>query len=162
MHPKTALKRKDWLWEKYCANKTLTPDQFIERVKAIYYQYDAPLYNPGYEHSLRKKFIDFFSNINESGRDIIDIGAGTGEGLKLVKACAYNYGQYFYVEPFKVMIDQCDQLDDSVIVVNGYIEDLSTILQRNPSNQPRIYIISAVLRTIELPPINSLPRVTYN
>lgn len=138
--------RKDYLWNKYCANKSLSPDQFIEKVKAIYYQYDAPLYNPKYEISL----YDFYKKLFEwqvPGKDIVDIGAGTGISLKIVKKLYNNYNKYYFLEPFKAMSDRCDMLDDSVIIINGYIQDLDGILPRD-SKTPRIFIISGVLRTV--------------
>jgi hypothetical protein len=152
--------RKDFIFKKYCANPALTPDQFIERVKTAYYKYDAPHYNPQYEYTLLEKFSLVFADLKDKERDVIDIGAGTGQGLKLVKVTNYKYHKYYFLEPFKSMSDQCDQIDDSVVVINGYIEDLQDE-HTEESVRPRIFIICAVLRTISSMPsfLSSLDRL---
>jgi hypothetical protein len=144
------VSRKEYMYQKYCANLALTHDDFIECVKSAYYKYNAPLYNPLYEETLLFNFTEFFKSLKDEGKsvvDIVDIGAGTGQGLKLVKAIGYKYNKYFFLEPFKSMSDQCDSLDDAVIVVNGYIDDLYDVLLKEES-RPRVFIICAVLRTI--------------
>ncbi len=99
--------RAEYLYNTFCLDRELTPETFVDCVKTAYYKYDAEVYQPSYNKTLKPAFNKFFNSLtNDDGGGVVDIGAGTGESYYLVKGTAYDFTKYYYVEPFKKMINQ--------------------------------------------------------
>ena len=141
--------RSNYLKNKYCPNELISSKNFVEQIKTAYYKYDAPLYQPGYNQSLKTQFDSFFHNLRED-KIIVDIGAGTGDSYWLVKNSSYSFSKYYFIEPFKSMIDKFEDKDNSkVVIVNDYFESTKCTEMIRKEKKPIIFIMCAVLRTID-------------
>jgi len=141
--------RSEYLYDNYCLDKKLTPETFIASIKTTYYKFDAAVYKPGYIVSLADTFSALFDSLEEK-RAVVDIGAGTGESYWLVKGSEYNFSKYYFIEPFQSMIDKFDDKDNSkVVIVNDYFESDKCTELISKEKKPIIFIMCAVLRTID-------------
>jgi ubiquinone/menaquinone biosynthesis C-methylase UbiE len=143
------FQRTDYLYEKYCINKSISADDFVHHVKDIYYKYDAFLYSPNYVNTQKRKFINLKKTLPPDDYAIVDIGAGTGESYKIFKTINLNFKKYYFIEPFSKMIEQFDDKDNKkVVLINDYFESEVSIDMLKKEAQPKLYLMCAVLRTL--------------
>lgn len=146
-NPELNIKRLNYLFEKYKGNESILQSEFLEKINDAYYEYAAPLYSPGYESSLRSAFIRFFNDI-PAGRDIIDVGAGTGASFRLIQDIGYAYSDYYFIEPsshmLKRFVPTVSPLSSGSLKI--YCGNLESV--RLDTLRPRVFLLSAVLRAI--------------
>ena len=85
--------------------------------------YDPEVYAPNYTATLSNVFSDLFSELSFVLPAVIDIGAGTGQSKELVKSTNLEFDKYYFIEPFKSMIDKFNGgNDDRIFLVCDYFE----------------------------------------
>jgi ubiquinone/menaquinone biosynthesis C-methylase UbiE len=143
--------RAEYMYDKFCLDKSLTPEAFVDSVKNAYYKYDSEVYGQRdlTKNSFGKIFNDVFSK-KEGGKVIVDIGAGTGEVYRMIKQSEYDFIKYIYIEPFSSMIEMFeDKANSNICIVNDYFDSGSCAeILSNNNEFNKIFLISAVLRTV--------------
>ena len=143
--------RAEYLFQEYCLKETMTPKDFIHKVKTAYYKYNAEVYNPGYAVTLVPAFKKVLSDLPvEIDQVIVDIGAGSGQVYDLVTAEKFKFTKYYFIEPFQSMIDQFDHKDDGkVFVICDYFESPYCTKLLNDEKGSKLFIMCAALRTLD-------------
>ena len=61
----------------------------------------------------------------------------------------FHFDKYYFIEPFSEMIEQFDDKDNKkVVLINDYFESESCITLLNKEARPKLYLMCAVLRTL--------------
>ena len=142
-------KKTDYIYKKFCLDKKISADEFVHCVKSTYYNYDASVYKPNYINTQKLKFKESLKQLPQNNYAIVDIGAGTGESFKIFNDIDFQFSKYYFIEPFKKMIQQFDKKDDDkVIIINDYFEssDCTKILCKEEN--PKLFLMCASLRSI--------------
>ena len=141
------IKRLDYIYNKFCADKSISTIEFATKINEAYYRFAAPLYSPGYESTLKSAFVNLFKSI-PAGRDIVDVGAGTGSSFRLIQDVEYLYNDYYFIEPSRFMLDRF--VPNASQKSKGTLKIFCTNLESVPlmGDRPRIFILAAVLRAI--------------
>ena len=143
--------RADYLHQKFCVDKRLDPKAFVHKVKSAYYMYDSEVYSPNYTATLSNVFSDLFSELSFKALPaVIDIGAGTGQSYELVKSTNLEFDKYYFIEPFKSMIDKFNgKNDDRIFLVCDYFESSACAALLSSETRPKIFLMCASLRTLD-------------
>ena len=136
--------RLDYVYENYAIDKeNVSTMQFVDLINKYYYKHAAALYT--FPWDLRAFYTDV---LNEAGPgyDIVDIGAGTGFSYDLIRSIGYDYSNYYYVEPSKVMSDRLKNDDSKLIILNNYIEECWEQLRKKKGK--KIFIMNSAFHHI--------------
>jgi len=99
---------------------------------------------------LQPAFDNFFNSLPDDERGVVDIGAGTGVSYYLVKGTGYNFTKYYYIEPFKKMIDQFEDKNNSkIIIIDDYFESEKSINLIKGDRDKKIFMMCGAFRTLD-------------
>lgn len=137
-------RRLDYLYENYVIDKqNVSIIQFVDLINKYYYKHAADLYT--FSWDLTELYADVLNEVGP-GYDIVDIGAGTGFSYNLIRSIGYDYSNYYYVEPSKVMSDRLKNDDSKLVILNNYIEDCWIKLKIN--KRKKIFIMNSAFHHI--------------